>query len=100
MSLLNSPKDKSWIGCIDFGTALSKVALVKRKPTSRLAAGDIVPLAIGARTGVASQNAFLLPSLVYVGDDGLLFGEEAHRAALRSERTGRQPFNSPKQYQH
>ena len=98
MSLLNSPKDKSWIGCIDFGTALSKVALVKRKPTSRLAAGDIVPLAIGARTGVASQNAFLLPSLVYVGDDGLLFGEEAHRAALRSERTGRQPFSSPKQY--
>jgi molecular chaperone DnaK (HSP70) len=98
MSLLDSPRDKSWIGCIDFGTALSKVALIKRKPTSRLAAGDIVPLAIGARAGIASQNVFMLPSLVYVGDDGLLFGDEAHRAALRGERTGRQPFSSPKQY--
>jgi molecular chaperone DnaK (HSP70) len=98
MSLLDSPRDKSWIGCIDFGTALSKVALIKRKATSRLAAGDIVPLAIGARAGVASQNVFLLPSLVYVGDDGVLFGDEAHRAALRGERTGRQPFSSPKQY--
>jgi hypothetical protein len=98
MSLLDTPRDKTWIGCIDFGTALSKVALIKRKPTSRLGAGDIVPLAIGSRTGVAAQNPFLLPSLVYVSEDMLFFGDEAHRAALRGERTGRQPFSSPKQY--
>jgi len=98
MPFLDGPRDKNWIGCIDFGTALSKVALIKRKPTARLGAGDIVPLAVGSSIGVAAQNPFLLPSLVYVTDDGLAFGVEAQMAALRGERTGRQPFSSPKQY--
>src|SRR5262245_6054257 len=98
MSLLDAPRNRSWIGCIDFGTALSKVALIKRKPTSRLGAGDIVPLAVGSRDVIAAQSQYLLPSLVYVTDDRLFFGAEAQTAALRGERTGRQAFSSPKQY--
>jgi hypothetical protein len=35
MSLLAVRRDGNWIGCIDFGTALSKAALVKRMSTSR-----------------------------------------------------------------
>ena len=98
MSLLSAPRNRSWIGCVDFGTALSKVALIKRKATSRLGAGDIVPLAVGSREMMATQSPYMLPSLVYVSDGGVLFGAAAQAAALRGERSGRQAFSSPKQY--
>src|SRR5262245_14042359 len=99
MSLLKAERDTAWIGCIDFGTALSKVAMVKRKPRSRLGDSDIVPLPVGGREGVAVRNPLLLPSLVFVTDDGrLLFGDEAQPHADRSEWIEREAFVSPKQY--
>src|SRR5215813_7986079 len=98
MSLLTVARNPDWIGCIDFGTALSKVALTRRMPRSGLTEKDIVALAIGVRDGVATPNPFLLPSIVYVTDQGLLFGLEAQAAAVRNERLGRQAFASPKQY--
>ena len=98
MSLLDASRDRNWIGCIDFGTALSKVALIRRKATSRLGAGDIFPLAVGSREEIAAQSQYLLPSLVFVAEDRLLFGSDAQNAALRGERAGRQAFSSPKQY--
>jgi len=98
MSLLMIARNPDWIGCIDFGTALSKVALTRRMPRAKLTANDIVALAIGVREGVSAPNPFLLPSVVYVSDQGLLFGQEAQTAAVRNERLGRQAFASPKQY--
>jgi molecular chaperone DnaK (HSP70) len=98
MSLIKAPRNRDWIGCIDFGTAMSKAALVRRKPRIELTNADVVALAIGARGGVASRSNLLLPSVVYVTDQGLLFGEEAQTAAIRGERRGRQAFVSPKQY--
>jgi molecular chaperone DnaK (HSP70) len=98
MSLLAIRRDGNWIGCIDFGTALSKAALVKRMSTSRLRERDIIPLTVGSTNGVPSSTPFLLPSLVYVTEDAILFGEKARQAALRGERQGRQAFSSPKQY--
>jgi hypothetical protein len=99
MSLLEAERDAAWIGCIDFGTALSKVAMVKRKPRSNLTDNDIVPLPVGAREGVAVRNPLLLPSLVFITDDGrLLFGDEAQAQADLGEWTDRQAFVSPKQY--
>ena len=98
MSLLTVARNPDWIGCIDFGTALSKVALTRRMPRSGLTEKDIVALAIGVRDGVATPNPFLLPSIVYVTDQGFLFGLEAQAAAVRNERLGRQAFASPKQY--
>src|SRR5262245_52131419 len=99
MSLLKAKRDTAWIGCIDFGTALSKVAIVKRKSRSRLIDSDIVPLAVAAREGIGVRNPLLLPSLVFITDDGrLLFGDEAQAQADRGEWTGREAFVSPKQY--
>jgi molecular chaperone DnaK (HSP70) len=99
MSLLKSKRNTAWIGCIDFGTALSKVAMVKRKPRSQLVDSDIVALHVGKREGVGVKNDLLLPSLVFVTDDGrLLFGDEAQPAAYHGEVTGREAFASPKQY--
>src|SRR5262245_39879449 len=98
MGLLKMPRHPDWIGCIDFGTALSKVALTKRKPRTALTQNDIVALAIGVRDGVPTQNPFLLPSVVYVTDQAILFGQEAQTAAVRNTRSDRQAFASPKQY--
>src|SRR5262249_38999089 len=98
MRLVTVARNPDCIGCIDFGGALSKVALTRRMPRSGLTEKDIVALAIGVRDGVATPNPFLLPSIVYVTDQGLLFGLEAQAAAVRNERLGRQAFASPKQY--
>ena len=70
--------------------------MVRRKPRSQLTDSDIVPLPVG---GHSVRNSLLLPSLIFVTDDGrLLFGDEAQTEALRGEWTGRQAFVSPKQY--
>jgi molecular chaperone DnaK (HSP70) len=100
MSVLQSPRNRDWIGCIDFGTAMSKAAVVRRKPRSELTYADMRPLAIGARDGLTPRSPLLLPSVIYVGDgdQGILFGEEAETAALRGERRRRRAFVSPKQY--
>jgi molecular chaperone DnaK (HSP70) len=99
MGLLQAPRNLDWIGCVDFGTAMSKAAVVRRKPRADLASADVKPLAIGIRDGVLSRNPLLLPSIMYVSDgDQILFGEEAEIAALRGERRGRRAFVSPKQY--
>ena len=95
MSLLTRPRDRNWIGCIDFGTALSKAAVIKRKITSKLTAREILPLTIGTHDGIGS---LLLPSLVYITEDSILFGKNAGSAAIRGEPYGRLAFTSPKQY--
>ncbi len=98
MSMLAAPRNRDWIGCIDFGTAMSKAAVVRRKPRTELTSADVKPLAIGARDGLRSRNNLLLPSVIYVDDKEILFGEEAEDAARRGERRGRRAFVSPKQY--
>src|SRR5215470_1158011 len=98
MSLLDASRHPDWIGCIDFGTAMSKVALVRRRPRAQLQHDDVVALAIGDPDRKSPGNPLLLPSLVFITKDGLLFGHEAQTAALRGERLRRQPFASPKQY--
>lgn len=98
MGLIGAPRHSGWIGCIDFGTAMSKAAVVRRKPRKKLASADVAPLAIGMREGIASRNRWLLPSIIYVNDQGVLFGEEAQTAAIRGERLGRRAFVSPKQH--
>jgi molecular chaperone DnaK (HSP70) len=98
MRLLEAPRNRDWIGCIDFGTAMSKAAVVRRKPRTELTSADVKPLVIGVRDGAATRNNLLLPSVVYVNNESILFGEEAENAAIRGERRGRQAFVSPKEY--
>src|SRR5260370_38826976 len=44
------------------------------------------------------RSGLLLPSVVYVSDQGtILFGKEAEDAAIRGERRNRQAFVSPKE---
>jgi molecular chaperone DnaK (HSP70) len=98
MNLIEAPRNPNWIGCIDFGTAMSKAAVVRRKPRKKLTNTDVEALAVGRRDGIAVRHALLLPSIVYVTDEALLFGDEAQAAAIRGERQRRQAFISAKQY--
>ena len=99
MSLIEARRNRKWIGCIDFGTAMSKAAVVRRKARTELTSADVVPLAIGDRDGMGVRSGLLLPSVVYVSDQGtILFGREAEDAAIRGERRNRQAFVSPKEY--
>jgi hypothetical protein len=91
MARQSRKRGADWIGCIDFGTALSKFAMVKAVDREDIASAPIIPLPIGS-------NALLLPSIVYVTDDRILFGLEAQHAAIRDEASGRRAFISPKQY--
>lgn len=98
MSVTKAPRDPNWIACVDFGTALSKMVMVRAVARDALSPDDIKPLAIATRPGFTPRNPFLLPSIIFVAEDRVLFGQEAEVAALAAERSGRHAFVSPKQY--
>jgi molecular chaperone DnaK (HSP70) len=95
MSVLSSRRDPNWIACVDFGTALSKVAMVATMDTEDLKPEHIKPLYL---VHVPGQKSFLLPSLIFVTDGHLLFGGQAEQVAIRAEASGRHALVSPKQY--
>lgn len=92
---LFSKRTPDAIGCIDFGTAFSKFAIVECEDIDELSKENIHPLAIGKDI---YRNQYLLPSLLFVSKDAVLFGKSAEQAARRNERAGREAFTSPKQY--
>lgn len=94
MSLLSKSRDAGWIACIDFGTALSKVAMVAKKARGHLRSKHIVPLNLTR----GEESPFLLPSIVFVTNKGVLFGQEAYAETLRAEDSERRALVSPKQY--
>jgi hypothetical protein len=96
--LISSQRDPNWIGCIDFGTALSKLVLVRTVDRDDLGPDHIRPLALAIRPSFRPLNSYLLPSVVFVTSDHLLFGQEGEEAAIRAERGARQALTSPKQY--
>src|SRR5215468_10586341 len=79
VSFLSSRRDSNWIACIDFGTALSKVAMVAAMDSEELQPNDIKPLYLVDTPG---QKSFLLPSVIFVTDGHLLFGGEADQATI------------------
>ncbi|MBO0755557.1 MAG: hypothetical protein J2P54_06825 [Bradyrhizobiaceae bacterium] len=98
MSLLTSSRDASWIACVDFGTALSKLVMVEAVDRADLKPEHIKPLAVAVRPEFRPRNPYLLPSVIFLTDTNVLFGQEAEEAAIRAEHTGRHAFTSPKQY--
>ncbi len=98
MSLLTGSRNPDWIGCIDFGTALSKLAMVKAVDRADLQPEHIKPLALAVRPEFRPRNPYLLPSVIFVSDDHVLLGQDAEVTAIQAERGGRHAFTSPKQY--
>lgn len=92
---LLAARDVTRIGCIDFGTAYSKVSIVDSEQLADLDEQCIHALAIGKGQ---SHSPFLLPSLLFVDETSVRFGKKAETSARRNERRGRVAFSSPKQY--
>src|SRR5579871_6375841 len=95
MSFLSGRRDTNWIACIDFGTALSKAAMVAAVDRKELSPKFIKPLFL---VNMPGDKSFLLPSLIFVTDENVLFGREAEQTAIRAESSGRHALVSPKQY--
>lgn len=98
MSIAAAVRHMDWIGCIDFGTALSKVAVVKAVARDELSQDCIRPLPVGLRQGFQSRSPFLCPSIVFIHHDRTVFGLEAEADARRGQIRGRQAFASLKQH--
>lgn len=98
MALLTSSRDARWTACVDFGTALSKLVMVEAVDRADLKPEHIKPLAVAVRPEFTPRNPYLLPSVIFLTDSNVLFGQEAEEAAIRAERTGRRALTSPKQY--
>ena len=96
--LVNCNRDTGWIGCVDFGTAFSKFAMVRAVDREELEKSDIQALPVGVAPDYRAANEWLLPSVLFVTEDAILFGEEAQRMAIRSHGSAREAFSSPKQY--
>jgi molecular chaperone DnaK (HSP70) len=69
--------------------------MVAAMDSDELQPDDIKPLYLVDTPGLKS---FLLPSVIFVSEGQLLFGQEAQDAAIRAEASGRQALVSPKQY--
>src|SRR5262249_30437398 len=98
MTLLGMSRDPNWIGCVDFGTALSKFAMVASVDRAHFQPDHFRPLRVAVRPDFTPRNEYMLPSVLYLTDSHVLFGQEAEEAGIRAEHTGRQAFISPKQY--
>jgi len=98
MSIATAARHTDWIGCIDFGTALSKVAVVKAVARDELSQDCIRPLPVGIRQGFQPRSPFLCPSIVFIHNDRTVFGLEAEADARRGQIRGRQAFASLKQH--
>jgi hypothetical protein len=77
---------------------MSKMALVRAVERREIHAEDIAPLAIAVREGFEERHPFLLPSMLYLHHDRIVFGQEAEEAGRRGERRDRHAFAAPKQY--
>lgn len=98
MGLVNCARDTGWIGCVDFGTAFSKFAMVRAIDREELTKSDVQALPVAVGPDYRAANEWLLPSVLFVSEDAILFGQEAHEKALRSHGSAREAFTSPKQY--
>ncbi len=98
MGLVDCARDSGWIGCVDFGTAFSKFAMVQAMDREELTKSDIQALPVAVGPDYSAANEWLLPSVLFITENAILFGEEAQRMAIRSHGSAREAFSSPKQY--
>ncbi len=98
MALLTCPRDLNWIGCVDFGTAFSKFAMVRALDREELTKSDIQALPISVSSDYRGRNEWLLPSVLFITENAILFGDQAEQEAIRAEGSVREAFSSPKQY--
>jgi molecular chaperone HscA len=96
LSLLNTKPDPNCLACVDFGTALSKICIVRRHRPGTTTAEHICPLEIGLQVG-GQRSSLLAPSTLYIVQDRIYFGDQALEKHAQHGDPSRQCFQSPKQ---
>jgi len=96
-SLLDAEVDDNWTACIDFGTAFSKIVMVRRHETGATTTEHVRPLQIGP-TAMPGFSPLMCPSALYVLQERIHFGERAFIVHANHGANTRQRFESPKHY--
>jgi len=96
-SLLDAEVDDNWTACIDFGTAFSKIVMVRRHETGATATEHVRPLQIGP-ANTPGFSPLMCPSALYVVQERIHFGERAFIVHANHGADSRQRFESPKHY--
>jgi hypothetical protein len=96
-SLLDAEVDDNWTACIDFGTAFSKIVMVRRHETGATTTEHVRPLQIGP-AAMPGFSPLMCPSALYVVQQRIHFGERAYIVHANHGATSRQRFESPKHY--
>src|SRR5499427_3090236 len=96
-SLLDAEVDDNWTACIDFGTAFSKIVIVRRHETGATTTEHVRPLQIGP-TAMPGFSPLMCPSALYMLQERIHFGERAFIVHANHGASTRQRFESPKHY--
>jgi hypothetical protein len=89
--------DDNWTACIDFGTAFSKIVMVRRHETGATTTEHVRPLQIGP-AAMPGFSPLMCPSALYVLQERIHFGERAFIVHANHGASTRQRFESPKHY--
>src|SRR5262245_39092695 len=96
-TLLDAEVDDNWTACIDFGTAFSKIVMVRRHDAGEITTEHVRPLQIGPGA-TPGFSPLMCPSALYVVQDRIHFGERAFIVHANHGADNRQRFESPKHY--
>ena len=96
-SLLDAEVDDDWTACIDFGTAFSKIVMVRLHETGATTTEHVRPLQIGP-AAMPGFSPLMCPSALYVLQERIHFGERAFIVHANHGANTRQRFESPKHY--
>jgi molecular chaperone DnaK (HSP70) len=72
--------------------------MVRALDREELARQDVQPLPISVSDDYRGNIEWLLPSVIFITDNAILFGEQAQQQAIRAQGSVREAFSSPKQY--
>jgi hypothetical protein len=96
-SLLDAEVDDNWTACIDFGTAFSKIVMVRHHEAGALTTEHVRPLQIGP-ANTPGFSPLMCPSALYLLQERIHFGERAFIVHANHGADNRQRFESPKHY--
>jgi len=96
-SLLDAEVDDNWTACIDFGTAFSKIVMVRRHEAGATTTEHVRPLQIGP-AATPGFSPLMCPSVLYILQERIHFGERAFIVHANHGADNRRRFESPKHY--
>jgi hypothetical protein len=96
-SLLDARVDDNWTACIDFGTAFSKIVMVRRHEPGTTKTEHVRPLQLGPVSS-PGFSPLMCPSALYIVQKRIHFGERAFIVFANHGDDSRLLFESPKHF--